>query len=418
MDRSRRIRSNILITIYLISSLLIIQGCQDKSDNPENMSQIDFKFSIGYPISKGYMPDEEKITDINLVIFDSHGSLEKAIYIESNDNTISTNLLKGARYSIFACVNFGYKLPIDDINDIDELSFHLAYPDEFKGGIPMCAEVRDFLISNDDEIVMNLKRLVSKISIRMDRSKLSDDIDIKVNSLRIGNCPRYTFVFSPNSVTDDSDCFRIGFRHEDQECEELNSQHINGMSGYISVFMFENLQGQFTEDDNMTQTCSYIEIEMDYISSTLASVEKPLIYRFLLGENQHSRDIHRNCHYRITICPEDDGLNDDGWRVDKSGLEYIGPTSLEQYPSDYIVGDIGDTIHIGCILTPENTPFDVGEEYMQDDKKEGIYDYVIDPDGHGATLTLKGPGRGMIYMKADEPIQESALFIIEVNQPE
>jgi hypothetical protein len=54
---------------------------------------------------------------------------------------------------------------------------------------------------------------------------------------------------------------------------------------------------------------------------------------------------------------------------------------------------------------------------MMDDKEAGIYDYVIDEDGHGATLTFTGPGRGLIYMEAGEPVNEAALWIIEVNQP-
>lgn len=52
---------------------------------------------------------------------------------------------------------------------------------------------------------------------------------------------------------------------------------------------------------------------------------------------------------------------------------------------------------------------------MEDDKTAGIYDYEIDPDGHGATLTLTGPGVGLIYMDAGDPINDAALFIIEVN---
>ena len=54
---------------------------------------------------------------------------------------------------------------------------------------------------------------------------------------------------------------------------------------------------------------------------------------------------------------------------------------------------------------------------MDDDKAEGIYDYTIDDNGHGAVLTLTGPGRGLIYMEAGEPVNDAALFIIEVNQP-
>ena len=99
-------------------------------------------------------------------------------------------------------------------------------------------------------------------------------------------------------------------------------------------------------------------------------------------------------------------------------MKYSGETSLEKYPSGYINGDIGDVIHIGCILTPSYAPFDVGIEYLEDDKAEGIYDYEIDKDGHGVTLTLTGPGSGLIYMEAGDPINEAALFIVEVNLPD
>jgi hypothetical protein len=54
---------------------------------------------------------------------------------------------------------------------------------------------------------------------------------------------------------------------------------------------------------------------------------------------------------------------------------------------------------------------------MQNDKKEGIYDYIIDEDGHGAVITLTGPGSGLIYMSAGPPVNEAALWFIEVNQP-
>ena len=156
---------------------------------------------------------------------------------------------------------------------------------------------------------------------------------------------------------------------------------------------------------------------MDYSSPIWISNSGPLRYRFYLGGSRDDLDIERNCHYMITVCPEDDGLTGNGWRVDKTYLKYVGPVSLTQYPKDYITGNIGDKIHIGCILTPDNAPFDVGEEYMKADKAEGIYDYVIDADRRGATLTLTGPGRGLIYMEAGAPVNDAALFMIEVNQP-
>jgi hypothetical protein len=196
------------------------------------------------------------------------------------------------------------------------------------------------------------------------------------------------------------------------------------------IYMLENIQGQFSDTpisedsekafddyDPRRETCSYIELDIDYLSSDKASKDGYLKYRFYLGEDRNDLSIERNCHYQITVTPEDDGLKEDSWRVDKSCITSILPPTFSYYPESYIRGDIGDVIHLGCNFTPEDAPFDVGLEYMQNDKKEGIYDYVIDEDGHGAVITLTGPGSGLIYMSVGPPVNEAALWFIEVNQP-
>ena len=103
--------------------------------------------------------------------------------------------------------------------------------------------------------------------------------------------------------------------------------------------------------------------------------------------------------------------------MDKTGLLNVNPSGFAFYPSGYIRGDIGEKVHIWCEFSPKYATFDVGQEYMEEDKARGIYDYEIDEDGHGAVLTLTGPGRGLIYMEAGDPVNDAALFIIEVNLP-
>ena len=429
MDRKNGIWSQFLRTLYLAATF-IAAGCSvtdiDETDRTEVCISLE---RVGLQ-TKAYLPDEESVKNISLMIFDEKGKLETSVYLDNGDCRHTVSLLKGAKYSFFACINFGYRVSVNDIKELDEVTFHLAYPDEYREGLPMYAALKDYLISDSHEIKLEMIRLMSKISIRMDRSGLSKDVEMNVNSIRIGNCPKFTKVFSSNRVSDESECFRIGFRHEDIECQALNSNSGSGISEAVELYMMENIQGRFAPEDidddaakvfdpsdPRSRRCSYIEMEMDYSSPERASIEAPLVYRFYLGENRNSLDIERNCHYRITVCPKDDGLKGDGWRVDKTGLQYIGETSLEQYPGDYISGNIGEKVHLGCILTPEDTPFDIGLDYMEEDKAEGIYDYELDPDGHGVTLTLTGPGRGMIYMKAGSPINQSALFVIEVNLP-
>lgn len=413
---------------FLIAAVVAAAGGCSTYETEREVPVV-MKISCNRLESRAYDPDEDLISDISLLIFDERGSSEACLWSEDGRSTFETRLLIGHKYTICACANFGYRIQADDIRETADIRYHMAYPDEYRNGIPMYA-IEEVTLSEDDrEITITLERLMAKISLQMDRSRLSDDVRMYVRAARIGNCPRSVSVFTENRVRNEDDCFPSGFVRKDFETDMLNIGSDKGLSGSIHLYMLENMQGEMDTDiyedsekifgkaDSRRKTCSYIELEIEYMSDEFYSTGKGLIYRFYLGEDRNDLDVERNCHYHITVTPEDDGLSDDGWRVDKSSLNDYGPVSFNQYPSDYIVGDIGDKIHIGCDISPWNTPFDVGIEYMEDDKAEGIYDYEIDDDGHGATLTLTGAGRGLIYMEAGEPINDAALFIIEVNLP-
>lgn len=423
MERKRKLQ-RILLTLCAA-----MQACTYLGEHKECDVRIVFQ-DLALE-SKADMPSEDRISDVSLMIFDGNGMLERHFRLEnaSRNPYIDVSLLKGTEYTICACANFGYDVNVREIRELENLYFHLTYPDEYKEGIPMYASQKAVVTSESDEIRLELTRLMSKISIRMDRSLLAEDVKMDVTGVRIGNCPKKVRVFGQSSAKTEDDCFRVGFSHDDSESSPLNRLRGNGTSDEISLYMLENMQGKFSDKDITSDsnkvfgamdprqyTASYIEMELDYRSSGLHSTS-PLIYRFYLGQDRNSLDIERNCHYHITVCPENDGLSGDGWRVDKSGITTRSEPSLTPYPSQYIRGDIGDKIHIWCETTPADAPFDVGIEYMEDDKAEGIYDYVVDADGHGATLTLTGPGRGLIYMEAGDPINDAALFIIEVNLP-
>lgn len=421
MERKGRLRNNIL---KLASYAAMICGC---SKAPEQaMIRINFH-EADVPV-RSMSPDEEKITDISLMIFDESGHAEDCIWLTRGSRTCTTDLVIDKKYTFCACANFGYQIYAGHIEELQDIRYHLAYPDEYREGIPMAA-VKEVLITEECIVDIDLQRLMAKISLRMDRSRLDRDVEMNVRSARIGNCPRYAKPFTASKIEDNDDTFPTGYLLNDIQTAELNYNIGEGLSSEVSLYMLENMQGPadgnithdsekvFEQKDKRSEVCSYIEMEIEYLSPEKASGEKGLIYRFYLGEDRNSFDVERNTHYHITVTPENDGLNDDGWRVDKSGLKDRGPAYLRAYPSDYIRGDIGDQVHIWCEFSPASAPFDVGISYMEDDKAEGIYDYRIDTDGHGATLTLTGPGRGLIYMEAGEPVNDAALFIIEVNQP-
>ena len=424
MDRKRRILSRLLSLPLLVT---FVCGCIG-TDYSGKIADVCIIVGNTEMCTKADLPDEDRISDISLMIFDSYGMLEKCIYLHGGQQSWNVNLLKGVTYSIYACINFGYEVKVKNEEELSGIGFYLTYPDEYREGIPMIASLKDFTVNQDCSFTLEAERLMARISLRMDRSRLSDGVNMDVIGVRIGNCPKKITPFTSNRIESGDDCFKVGFRHDEFQCNPLNRQDTARKSDELTLYMLENMQGDFSADgptshqekvfmegDPRKDICSYIEIELDYIYKDMASIGKPLIYRFYLGEDLNSLNIERNCHYRITVTPEDDGLKGSGWRVDKSGISYTDTPRLVQYPASYIRGDIGDIIHIGCTVYPPDTPFDVGIPYMEDDKAAGIYDYVIDDDGHGATLTLTGSGTGLIYMEAGEPVNDAALFFIEVN---
>lgn len=429
MGRERRVWNRVLIA--LLATIQVTIGCQKTTAHQWEETDINIILSGDALQTRAVLPDEEKISDVNILVFNTNGELEKSIYSSGGITCFQITLLKNQEYTFTALINFGIKISVDTIEELDNISCHLAYPDEYQEGIPMYVKPIKHIIGSQSTITLNLTRLMSKISLRIDRSRLSDQVSMNVTGVRIGNCPKRMKVYSTSMTKSEDDCFSLGFSHDGYACAGLNRSAGSGLSETISVYMLENMQGDFQEggisedrdkvfdeSDPRIKTCSYIEMDFDYISNTWISKDQPLQYRFYLGENRNDLNIERNCHYKIVVCPNDDGIQGDGWRVNKSGLSYVGETMLQQYPSDYIIGNIGDKIHIGCILTPAETPFDIGLDYLEFDRKRGIYEYEIDKDGYGVTLTLTAPGTGLIYMEAGSPIDDTALFLIEVNQPQ
>ena len=308
-------------------------------------------------------PDEELISDVSIMIFDEHGDSEECLWLQNGENVAEVPLVLGKTYSFRACANFGYRTIADHISELDEMTFYMAYPDEYSKGMPMYASVDGIRIGEDASVNLKLRRLMAKISLRMDRRKLSDGVEMNVVGVRIGNCPKSVKVFGSSSISSHDQCFGIGFSRNDAQTAVLNTLGPDDLSGIVSLYMLENMQGDVTEalgadsekvfgeQDHRKDVCSYIEMDIEYLSHEKYS-KSPLVYRFYLGNSRTNLDVERNCHYRITVCPEDDGLNGDGWRVDKSGIYDLGPTHFKSYPTPYIRGKIGDKVHIGCIFSP------------------------------------------------------------------
>ena len=406
--------------ILILWAISVLSACTDASDMgslQEGMTTVHISCP-GYE-TRAVIPDEERIHDLNLLFF-ADGELEEALWQtdipDGRDLSFDVRLAEGRTYSVCAIANFGKQLTIRHQEEVHKIRYELADCNGYGNGIPMSAMIEGTKVVTGRTIRMELVRMAAKISIRIDRCRLSDGVRMEVRKARIGNYPRTVSLAGPSRAASEADVFGSGFELTQEQCSALNRDEDGRSSGEASLYMLENMQGksQGTAEDSQSGTASFIELEIDYETPELISYDSPLIYRFHIGETSESLDIERNCHYHITVIPEDDGLSGSGWKVDKSG---IGPSTpvFRMQPGEYLEGKVGDTLRVWCECYPKTAPFDPGIEELEYDRRRGIYDYTIDDDRHGVTLYLKRPGSGIVYMTAGDPINRSGMVLVCVN---
>ena len=125
--------------------------------------------------------------------------------------------------------------------------------------------------------------------------------------------------------------------------------------------------------------------------------------------------MRRNTLYSICIKPRGDGLSEDSWRVDKSGLSAT-KSVFQLHPAAYNECVSGDDFHIWCDVEPADVPFYM-EPLAHDDDEEvaKLYSYTVDPDGHGLTIhTWKG-GTAVVYFKAGPPVNRDTLAMLVID---
>ena len=285
-------------------------------------------------------PDDVKLTDYNLYIFNAFGELEERVYVPARSLRLvsgrveyRTTLLKDVPYTILAAANLGYELPFRSLEEAREFRYHLAYPDEFTQGIPMVAFVREITVGEDGVLEVPLERLMARVELSIDRSKLHSDIRFKVTEVRVGACPSSARIIGPSRVSGKQETFNIGYGKTGNQVSALNQSADGNLSRSVSVYLLENCQGDLLDnvltdsgkvfaDGRYEEICSYIELKAEYHSPQRNTrVGESLIYRFYLGENRNNFDVRRNSWYRITVQPSGDGLSEESWRVNQGGLD-------------------------------------------------------------------------------------------------
>lgn len=321
----------------LFCLLIVLAACT--SQEPTSLLDSRVILSIASPLTRAGDPDDNRITDYNLYIFNAFDVLEERAYVSSRaiklvDGKVQyrTTLLRDVPYTILAAANLGYELPFRTLEEAREYRYHLAYPDEFSQGLPMVAWQEGATVGEDGVLEVELERLMARIELTIDRSQLQADIDFKVTDVRVGACPSSVLLLGPSKVNGPQETFSVGYGKTGNQVSALNEGANGGLSRSVNVYLLENCQGDLLEnvqtdsgkvftDGRYQDICSYIELKAQYHSpSHSTTVGERLIYRFYLGENLNNFDVVRNTWYRITVCPRGDGLQESSWRVNKEAL--------------------------------------------------------------------------------------------------
>ena len=124
-----------------LSATYAITSCIRENDSTE----VEIRFHSALPEVRSGYPDENLITDISLLIFDETGAAEECIFLDNGLKHYTTKLVTDKTYRFCACANFGYPVYADHIDELQEITYRAAYPDEYRDGIPMSAEEEIFV---------------------------------------------------------------------------------------------------------------------------------------------------------------------------------------------------------------------------------------------------------------------------------
>lgn len=378
-------------------------------------------------------PDETRISDYNLLIFNAFGYLEEKVYVPARSLnaptgrvSYTTRLLQDVPYTFVAAANLGYELPVHTLEEARAYRYHLAYPDEYSQGIPMAAVLEEKVVGSSGEVVIPLERLMARVDLNIDRRALKADVSFKVNSVMVGGCPSSVLLIGPSKAESATQVFTVGYNKSGWEVSALNRDASVGLSETVRLYLLENCQGNLLEhvetdrgkvftDGRYQDVCSYLEIRAEYHSDSWHSRPgESLIYRFYLGENRNNFDVRRNTLYHITVRPEGDGLQENSWRVDQSGLE--PQTRFLLHPAAYNECRSGEDFHLWCEILPEGTPLYIEPlAYDDDERVADLYDYTVDPDGYGLTIHTKKGGSAVVYFSAGPPVNRDTLAMLVVD---
>ena len=426
LPQSNWAKLRLLVILTLICAICAAIGCTKIETNKELETgygteqqvtlNLDFKLkgvsvrSENCSFTKAAVNDQ-LVNDVNVYVINENGDI---VYygFHKSQTVINIETFEKMRYSIYAIANAGKEMPARTENEVKNLTYSISSSSDIKNGqgaVLMSGYSEPQLLNGSTTITLYLTRCISRIVVKADYTQLFEDVDIKINSIKLKNIPNSINIFGENKIQTAS-CSIDGDAHYNITLEELE----NG----ISFYQYENLQGtlqpqntlqqqkQWPQESIYSKICSYIEL-----SATYSSPRKygEILYRFYLGTDMITNyDVKRNTQLNITVSFIKDGaVEENSWRVDSSEMMdlvtevILSPTSIE-------FTELGKSVQINATVLPTTASI-TGLEWKSSNSK------VAETDNNG-TITSIGYGECTIYATSTDGSAISASCNIKVKE--
>lgn len=124
------------------------------------------------------------------------------------------------------------------------------------------------------------------------------------------------------------------------------------------------------------------------------------------GKIEGKPGIGRNSEYHYNVNITKKGVLDPDLPI------WLGDASITLHPGQLIFTHTGENVHIWCETNPCWAELEFSREDLEDDAKEGIYEYELDTDGKGITLHMLRGGTGMFTVDAGYPVNKGYLILV------